>query len=68
LENPKFILLDEADFFAVGSEADARNVSERYIAKSDPYIVMISTTNTPGAYLKPLRRNRIILAFTNASN
>jgi len=33
LINPKFILLDEADFFAPGQQQDARDVSERYIAK-----------------------------------
>jgi hypothetical protein len=37
-----FILLDEADFFPPGQQADARDVSERYIAKSNPYIVMVS--------------------------
>jgi len=26
---------------------DVRHVSERYIAKSDPYIVMVSTLNAP---------------------
>jgi hypothetical protein len=37
--------LDEADFFPVGQQQDARDVSERYIAKSNPYIVMVSTPN-----------------------
>jgi hypothetical protein len=42
LPNVSFILLDEADFFPPGQQqqADARDVSERYIAKSNPYIVM----------------------------
>ena len=35
LVNPKFILLDEADFFPPGQQQDARDVSERYIAKSN---------------------------------
>jgi hypothetical protein len=48
LVSPTFILLDEADFFPVGQQSEARDVSERYIAKSDPYIVMISTPNAPG--------------------
>jgi hypothetical protein len=47
LTNVSFILLDEADFFPPGQQQDARDVSERYIAKSDPYIVMISTPNNP---------------------
>jgi hypothetical protein len=40
-------LLDEADFFPPGQQQDARDVSERYIAKSNPYIVMVSTPNAP---------------------
>ena len=27
---------------------DVRHVAERYIGKSDPYIVMVSTPNAPG--------------------
>jgi late competence protein required for DNA uptake (superfamily II DNA/RNA helicase) len=34
LQNVSFILLDEADFFPLGQQKDARDVSERYIAKS----------------------------------
>jgi hypothetical protein len=48
LENPKFILLDESDFWRKSEVEDVRHVSERYIGKSDPYIVMISTPNAPG--------------------
>ena len=47
LTNPKFILLDEADFFRKGEQEEVRHVAERYIAKSDPYIVMVSTPNRP---------------------
>ena len=52
LDNPKFILLDEADFFRKGEQEDVRHVSERYIAKSNPYIVMVSTPNNPDGLLK----------------
>src|SRR5919202_3863928 len=45
LPNVSFILLDEADFFPTGQQADARDVSERHIAKSNPYTVMVSTPN-----------------------
>ncbi|MFL6435736.1 MAG: DEAD/DEAH box helicase family protein, partial [Nitrososphaeraceae archaeon] len=47
LPNVSFILLDEADFFPTGQQQDARDVSERYIAKSNAYIVMVSTPNAP---------------------
>jgi hypothetical protein len=45
LDNPKFIFIDEADFFRKSEQEDVRHVSERYIGKSDPYIVMVSTPN-----------------------
>ena len=48
LTNPKFIFFDEADMFRKGEQEDVRHVSERYIGKSDPYIVMESTPNNPG--------------------
>ena len=48
LDNPKFILLDESDFFCKGEQEEVRHVSERYISKYDPYIVMVSTPNNPG--------------------
>ena len=38
LDNPKFILLDESEFFRKGEQEDVRHVPERYIAKSDPVI------------------------------
>ena len=47
LTNPKFILLDEGDHFRKGEQEDVRHVSERYIGKSNPYIVLVSTPNAP---------------------
>ena len=47
LPNVSFILLDEADFFPPGQQQDARDVSERYIAKSNPWIVMVINTKCP---------------------
>jgi hypothetical protein len=47
LDKPKFIFLDEADFFRKGEQEDVRHVSERYIGKSNPYIIMVSTPNAP---------------------
>ena len=41
LPNVSFILLDEADFFPPGQQADARDVSERYIAKSIPALLWL---------------------------
>ena len=47
LTNVSFIYLDEADFFPPGQQQDARDVSERYIGKTNPWIVMVSTPNAP---------------------
>jgi hypothetical protein len=49
LANVSFILLDEADFFPPGQQQDARDISERYIGKSNPFIVMASTPSAPNS-------------------
>jgi len=70
LANVSFIYLDEADFFPPGQQQDARKVSERYIAKSDPYIVFVSTPNNPGGLFETMEKenvsiyNRIKLDYT----
>ena len=56
LDNPKFILLDESDFFRKGEQEDVRSVSERCIAKSDPYIVMVSTPNAPDGLFERIEK------------
>jgi hypothetical protein len=47
LPNIVMIFLDEASFFGVNDYANVLDVTERYIAKSDPYIVLCSTPNKP---------------------
>jgi hypothetical protein len=72
LPNVSFILLDEADFFPPGQQQDARDVSERYIAKSNPYIVMVSTPNAPEGLFEQIEKEsedtclykRIFLDYT----
>ena len=56
LESPKFILIDEGDFFPIGQRQDIRHVSERYIAKSNPYIVMVSTPNAPDGLFESIEK------------
>ena len=56
LGNPKFILLDEADFFRKGEQEEVRHVAERYIAKSDSFIVMVSTPNRPDGLFNKIER------------
>ena len=56
LTNPKFIFLDESDFWRKGEVDEVRHVAERYIAKSDPYIVMVSTPNAPNGLFDKIER------------
>jgi hypothetical protein len=56
LTNPKFILLDEADMFRKSDQEDVRNVSERYIGKSNPYTVMVSTPNAPNGLFEKIEK------------
>jgi hypothetical protein len=56
LTNPKFILVDECDFVPKFQQDEVRSVSERYIAKSDPYIVMVSTPNAPGGLFQRIQQ------------
>jgi hypothetical protein len=54
LTAPKFIFIDEGDFFDASQLRDVRDVAERYIAKSDPWIVMVSTPNKPGGLFEQI--------------
>ena len=56
LTNPKFILIEEGDFFRKNQQDDVRHVAERYIAKSDPFIVIVSTPNAPGGLFQKIEQ------------
>jgi len=68
----KFILLDEADFFPKNQQSDARDVSERYVGKSNATIAMVSTPNSPGGLFETIEQetdaqcmyHRIALDYT----
>jgi hypothetical protein len=70
LKNVKFILLDEGDFLPINQQQDARDVMERYIAKSSPYLVMISTPNGPEQLFQSIEQeehclyHRMVLPYT----
>jgi hypothetical protein len=76
LANVSFIYLDEADFFPPGQVQDARDVSERYIAKSNPHIVMVSTPNVPDGLFERIEKEpestclykRLFLDYTYGLN
>jgi hypothetical protein len=56
LANPKFLLIDEGDYFRLSEQSEVRAVSERYIAKSSPFIVLVSTPNAPGQLFESIER------------
>jgi hypothetical protein len=56
LTNPKFILVDEGDFAPKFQQDEVRAVAERYIAKSDPFIVLVSTPNAPGGLFQRIHQ------------
>jgi hypothetical protein len=72
LTDVSFIYIDEADFFPPGQQQDARDVSERYIAKSNPWIVMVSTPNAPEGLFEKIEKEpadtclyrRLLLDYT----
>jgi hypothetical protein len=59
LTNPKFILIDEGDYFRKNEQDDVRHVAERYIAKSDPFIVMVSTPKAPDGLFDKIEKEPI---------
>ena len=56
LTNPKFILLEEADYFNKSEQEEVRHVAERYIGKSDSFIVMVSTPNALGGLIQKIEQ------------
>ena len=72
LDSPKFILLDESDMFRKSEQEHVRHVSERYIGKSNLYIVMVSTPNAPGGLFEKIEKEpeeiciyqRLLLGYT----
>jgi hypothetical protein len=57
LTDVSFIFLDEADFFEKAQQEEARAIAERYIAKTDPYIVMVSTPRLPGGLFEQMEND-----------
>lgn len=76
IKNVSLIFLDEADFFPVGQQQDARDISDRYIGKSDPYIIMASTPNAPLGLFESIEKepestciyHRLQLDYTHGLN
>jgi len=45
--NLAFILVDEADFFRKSLQKEIRTVIERYVAKTNPFVYLVSTPDKP---------------------
>jgi Terminase RNaseH-like domain len=57
LDRVSFIFADEADFLTSESEQqELRSISERYIGKSNPFIVLVSTPNAPGGLFQKIEQ------------
>jgi hypothetical protein len=54
LTNPKLIYIDECAFFHPQEMNEVRDVAERYLAKSSPYIILVSTPNRPGDLMQQI--------------
>ena len=50
LPNPKLIGIDEASFFSMINDEEVRAIAERYIAKSNPKIIIYSTPGLPEGF------------------
>jgi hypothetical protein len=70
LANPKCIFLDEADFFPVSQQKESLVIAERYLAKSNPHIVLVSTPNMPNGLFDKIEHDnnsiyhKLLLPYT----
>jgi len=70
LSNLKFIMADEAEFWPENQITDVMTIIERYIGKSNPKIVLISTPYKPGGLMESIHKdphsiyNKIYLPYT----
>lgn len=55
--NLAFVLVDEADFFRKTLQKSVRTVIERYIAKTNPFVYLVSTPNKPNGLFYELFRD-----------
>ena len=56
LKNPKVILADEGDFFLKKDQNEIRAALQRYRAKSDPWLIWISTPHLPGGLFETMEK------------
>lgn len=47
IPNVSLIFSDETDFYNMNENSEVRDVIERYLAKSSPFVILVSTPNMP---------------------
>ncbi len=68
--NPFIVFMDECDFFEKNEQEEARTTAERYIIKTHPYIILVSTPNLPGGLFEtmekeePSQYHKVFLPYT----
>lgn len=68
--SPFIVFMDEGDFFEKNEQEEARTTAERYIIKTNPYIIFVSTPNLPGGLFErmekeePSQYHKIFLPYT----
>ena len=68
--SPFIVFIDEGDFFEKNEQEEARTTAERYIIKTNPYIIFVSTPNLPGGLFETMEReepsqyHKIFLPYT----
>ncbi len=56
--NPIVVLMEEGDLFPKNQQYEAREVAERYIPKTNPWIVWISTAYLPGGLYQEIEEEK----------
>jgi hypothetical protein len=59
IENVPFVFIDEADFFFPRNQDDALDAAEGYIAKSNPWIFLVSTPDAPRKLMDRMIRGEL---------
>lgn len=68
--SPFIVFVDEGDFFEKNEQEEARTTAERYIIKTHPYIIFVSTPNLPGGLFErmenesPSMYHKVFLPYT----
>ncbi len=68
--SPFIVFIDEGDFFEKNEQQEARTTAERYIIKTNPFIIFVSTPNLPGGLFQtmeeeePSQYHKVFLPYT----